>query len=305
MQNATRLIENTAVGTAHSISTSVATTSVVHSLSVYAKPNGRNFIYLYVGSGVGQGTIIDIANGVKGNNVGNAPNSTTIEDAGNGWKRCTITFNGIAATPTPTVGLANSLTSFTYTGDGTSGVFIYGFQCEAGSYPTSLIPTYGTSATRTIDECSKTGISSLIGSSEGTLFYEFDIQNLSEQDNNPIIISAKDSGSTDNVYIQTRADGGVRGIYYAGGSVEGFTNSGSGYLSDGNHKIAFGYKENDFVLYIDGIQIDTDTSGATSGSFDELYLGYYNNSFNPSINSKQALLFNTRLSNSDLATLTQ
>lgn len=226
--------------------------------------------------------------------------TSKIEAFNNGWYQ--VSVSGVS--PSGTTGLTPAVISLS-TGNGTDGFFVWGAQVEAGAYKTSYIgPTYSSAVTRVADAASKTGISSLIGQTEGTLFYEFDIQNLSAQDNDPIIISAKDSGGTDNIYIQTRADGGVRGIYYAGGGVEGFTNSGAGYLSDGSHKIALGYKANDFVLYIDGVQVDADTSGATSGSFDEMYLGYYNTSFNPSINSKQALLFQTRLSNDDLATLT-
>ena len=41
--------------------------------------------------------------------------------------------------------------TYTYTGDGTSGVYIYGAQLEEGSYPTSYIPTAGATATRLAD----------------------------------------------------------------------------------------------------------------------------------------------------------
>jgi hypothetical protein len=56
-----------------------------------------------------------------------------------------------------------------------AGVYLaYGAQLEQGSL-TSYIPTYGTSVTRSKDSCIKTGISSLIGQTEGTLFAEFEI----------------------------------------------------------------------------------------------------------------------------------
>jgi hypothetical protein len=50
--------------------------------------------------------------------------------------------------------------------------YIYGAQLEAGAYATSYIPTLGAAVTRGLDACSKTGISSLIGQTEGTLFVE-------------------------------------------------------------------------------------------------------------------------------------
>ncbi|MFY8170611.1 MAG: phage head spike fiber domain-containing protein [Candidatus Fonsibacter sp.] len=51
-------------------------------------------------------------------------------------------------------------------------VFIWGGQLEAGAYPTSYIPTVASIQTRNADIISKTGISSLIGQTEGTLFVE-------------------------------------------------------------------------------------------------------------------------------------
>ena len=53
-------------------------------------------------------------------------------------------------------------------------LYLYGLQVEKNvSYPTSYIPTNGSAVTRVADSCSKTGISSLIGQTEGTIYAEF------------------------------------------------------------------------------------------------------------------------------------
>jgi hypothetical protein len=69
-------------------------------------------------------------------------------------------------------------------------------------------------------------------------------------------------------------------------------------------KIALAYKLNDFAFYVDGTQVSTDTSGAVPTSLTAFKFedGSGGNSFFGNV--KQALLFKTRLSNAELATLT-
>jgi hypothetical protein len=72
--------------------------------------------------------------------------------------------------------------------------------------------------------------------------------------------------------------------------------------------MAFGYKTNDFALYVNGAQIGTDNSGTTfSGTtLSRVDTNITDSSIyslaSESIN--QALLFKTRLTNSQLAELT-
>lgn len=81
----------------------------------------------------------------------------TIESVGDGWYRCTMT--GLTTTDGSwMVFLTNGNTTSTrgpsYTGDGTSGIYIYGAQLEAASTPSSYIPTTSASATRAADVAS-------------------------------------------------------------------------------------------------------------------------------------------------------
>jgi hypothetical protein len=82
----------------------------------------------------------------------------------NQWQR-------VEGTYTPLVGI----TSLSIRGNADAFVgtiAIWGFQIEQGSYSTSYIPTTTTAVTRVADACFKTGISSLIGQTQGTIFFD-------------------------------------------------------------------------------------------------------------------------------------
>jgi hypothetical protein len=67
----------------------------------------------------------------------------------------------------------------TFAGNGlTTNLYVYGAQLEAGSYATSYCPTLAAAVTRGADAASKTGISSLIGQTEGTLFAEINVSQI-------------------------------------------------------------------------------------------------------------------------------
>ena len=73
-------------------------------------------------------------------------------------------------------------------------------------------------------------------------------------------------------------------------------------LTSGYYKVAFAYKQNDFVLYINGTQIGTDSSG-TVPTCDEFTLTDSIRVLSPTA-PKEAVLFKTRLTNAELAQLT-
>ena len=169
---------------------------------------------------------------------------------------------------------------------------VYGAQLEAGSYATSYIPTYGTSVTFASDSCSKTGISSLIGQTEGTLFLDFVAQTTTTAQSH-IWLGA--SGSEIGLY------GPSSFIFYSSGGV---SISGGAFVTGQRYKIAFAYKANDYVAYVNGVQKGTDTS-ATVPAMSALYINSYSDF--TEIQKKevnQALLFKTRLTNAELADLT-
>jgi hypothetical protein len=142
---------------------------------VNAKANAHNFIQLYH-SGDAQGYVnFNLLTGAVG--TSGSKSSGTIESYGSGWYRCTAIYDSTNTFGSSYyIGFAESA-SAPYAGGAvpdTSSVYLYGVQLESSaSYATSYIPTLGATVTRGADACSKTGISSLIGQTEGTLFVEF------------------------------------------------------------------------------------------------------------------------------------
>jgi len=103
---------------------------------------------------------------------------TKVEDYGNYWRvSATATDNG-SNTFLSYIYYGTLSTNGTTTATGVGSVrTIWGFQLEASSaYPTSYIPTTTTAVTRVADSASKTAISSLIGQTQGTIF--FDLNNV-------------------------------------------------------------------------------------------------------------------------------
>jgi hypothetical protein len=283
------------------------TIGTTYSFSVYAKKNGYNLVL-----SVGSSTIYTNCNFNLTNGTASTPYATlganlctaTIEDFDNDWYRCTITFNAFlisnallystnstSTTPIGAFGMDSHL------GDGTSGFFLWGAQLEAGAYPTSYIPTTSASVTRNADVISKTGISSLIGQTEGTMFFEGNVLNYSQA--RRFIVLYQDA----NNYMSLRVTSGndLQFLIVSGGATS--VNITTANIQ-GNIKIALAYNNNDFVAYLNGTQVGSDTSGSVPTTSD-FYLGCDQSAGNQMAGGiKVSALWKTRLTNAQLAQLT-
>ena len=188
----------------------------------------------------------------------------------------------------------------------TATIQLWGMQVELGAYATSYIPTLGASVTRGADAASKTGISSLIGQTEGTLFFEGVYGNEVEEIY-LFLQNGSASGVDSSIYIQSqRVSNSILFRVWNASSLD-VSIVGGTFTVGQSIKIAAAYKANDFVLYVNGVQIDADTSGAVP-LCGRLQLGSYyadpTNNVYIARQANQALLFKTRLTNAQLAELT-
>jgi hypothetical protein len=234
------------------------------------------------------GTLTSGSNQIKGldglTGVGASLNTLTNE-----WQR--LSFNVTSSSTSGRVQLRC---------DNSATIQVYGLQLEAGSYKTSIIPTYSVSATRAADSCYKTGISSLIGQTEGTMFVEFDI--LTTGQDMAIMNLYNETTPANSIYFYLNSSN-VLSAYVDNSGTQ--ASPSSGVLTEGVYKAAIAYKANDFAFYINGSLVGSDVSGSvpTCGA---IRMENYNAvpTYQEKTAIKQMALFQERLTNAELATLT-
>jgi len=169
------ITENTSTGN-HLIQQSVAvTTGTVYTYAVYAKlPAGstRQVTLLLANTNftVSPNATFNLSSGTV---VATFNGTASIVSLPGNWYRLVLTT--VAATSSGSNAISIRLhdgTSNSYTGDGTSGIYIWGAQLEAGAFATSYIPTTSATVTRAADVASITGsnFSSFYNQTEGTVF---------------------------------------------------------------------------------------------------------------------------------------
>jgi len=280
------------------LGSSIAAGSTV-TFSCYAKKAEFKYFRLGTNSGGTNSVLFDLESGTVVSSSGGAIGS--IVALQNGWYRCITT--AIVGTVLDSYILDNSLNQV-YLGDGTSGVYIWGAQLESGSYATSYIPTTSTSVTRNADVTSKTGVSSLIGQTEGTIYAEIKVSKLLGAVSR-YIFHLSDGTANNRIYMAFSGASSniLRGRIFSGGTLQ-CTIDSSTITSNGTYKLALAYKNNDITFYINGVQIGVNTSATIpTGSRVDVGNNYAGASqFSDGISA--ASIRGTRLTNTQLATLT-
>jgi hypothetical protein len=174
-------IENTTSNAYHYLQKTItkAASSITYTLSAFVQSKGGRRIGLRLQSGstgavsafdLVSGTITTVA-GLYGTGFSNA--SSSITQYPNNWYRIILTVTSDAATSLIAEYYLQNGASAVYTGNGTSGIYIWGAQLEAGAFPTSYIPTVASTVTRNPDLVTIEGtkFSSWYNQTEGTFLY--------------------------------------------------------------------------------------------------------------------------------------
>ena len=130
------ILETATTGSHQVFRSAVITSSNTHVRSVFAKPNGRNWLAIYGGAGR---SFFDLQNGVTG--TVEAGYTASMIDAGNGWYRCILIGPAGTSSYAGLYNIADADNSISYAGDITKGLFIWGAQFEQRSAVTAYTPT--------------------------------------------------------------------------------------------------------------------------------------------------------------------
>jgi hypothetical protein len=168
----------------HSVSQNVAgcAGSTSYTFSCYMKKGSKDFGSLIFGpnasweTGGGASVFFDLTNGT----ISASTSATgTIQALPNGWYRCTATATTVASPGTVFMRIGSSLTGSaqTYEGNGDEAIYLWGAQLEAGSFPTSYIPTTTAEATRAADVASISGsnFSSWFSPTAGVMYSDWTV----------------------------------------------------------------------------------------------------------------------------------
>jgi hypothetical protein len=320
------LVENTTAGVGHylSLSGNVLSASTTYTFSAFIKRNGRD-VALQINNGnsplhVGMFTWnLATATFVGYADIPGYPGFTstggTITPYPNGWYRITATFTtGTSATggttfyieATDNVSVPHNSTPL-YTGNGTSGFYLWGVQVEQGFVASSYIPTYyGYSTTRNLDYANiiGTNFTNFYNQYEGTFYTEF-------MSRFTTTISAAGFVSNNKSLSEYVDVSRLLSNNIASGYVTNTTTQSAILINIANsyntfYKTAHGFKDNDFMFYVNGTGGTPDTSGTLPKTMNMLEIGGGLNSGSYQLNGciKRILYYPRRITNSQLQNLT-
>ena len=292
--NAFKLVEDTSTGN-HILRKSGLTTVGTTTTSIYAKAEQRNKILLFNGvAGYG----FDLLNGTAFAASTGIPDSFNITELTNGWYKCSITHSSANRC---SVYLINDLNSFSYTGDGTSGVCLRGAQVEESSISSSYIATQGSVATRVAETCTDAGTSDTFNDSEGVLYVEISALD----DSGHRYISVNNNDVTNRITIELYPSAKTLVSRLSTSGVQKAFLVATNIVKTNMNKIAVRYYLNNFSLWVNGNKISEDLTdvpipiGLNSLDFEQ-----GNGSGDFYGNTKQIQYYNSALTDAELQELT-
>lgn len=305
---ADKIVEDATASNSHFIAGPVVSTvsGTAYSLPIFIKSAERSWVFITGHSssfGSGVFAFFNAATGAVGTTAGCTATCTPV---GNGWFRASIT-----ATATVTgsqvayqLNLTTGDATYSHTGDGTSGLYIWGAQIEAGAFATSYIPTVASQVTRAADVASMTGanFSQWYRADEGTFVVQGDVT--FSGSTYPTLLDVDDGTWSNTIYVSSRSATTTGRMEAAVGGTSQVAVDSTTLVSGSPFTEAVAYKLNDYALSVNGNAAVTRTT-ATVPTVDRLRIGCERGTSN-FINGHIArtAYFPKRLANGELQALT-
>jgi hypothetical protein len=148
-----KIVENTATAIHYTdklSSSGTVAAGTKYTISAFLKAGERTRARLVGVTGVSAPVTADAFFDLSNGTVISGAGDPKITDVGGGWYRVStvMTVDNGPVTPRAYYQLVSTGTTFSYAGDGSSGMYIWGPQLEIGSFPTSYIPTNATFTSR-------------------------------------------------------------------------------------------------------------------------------------------------------------
>ena len=296
------------------------TQNVWHTFNVFWKPGTSSGVNLQLpwNDGGNAGVMVNfiLSNGeLTTSGVGGYGNQESsgyhIKKYPNGWWRVGITFR---ATGNPGGGNGQVWIYPSVQSNGLRGTnltsYLWGAQLEEGGFPTSYIPTSGSTVTRSEDNASITGtnFSDFYNQDEGTVYVSQKLKAVQDTDRNNLVYLINGGSQNDYFYnvkkghtnIFTFGDGGTNYSRFQDGTDSTDTKTTWAYDVSGD----------DFKAYYDGIEATNETTNNTPSatSHTQLELGSTANSASGTKycgHIQQFIYYPTRLPNAQLQNLTK
>lgn len=267
----------------------------------------------------GSTEIIDLQTGLT--TTGVASTITQTQQYPNGWWRFSIV--GTSATTHPNqkilrlgIGAANGYNNnppYGAVGTGTNGIYVWGWQFEQGSSPTSYIPTTSATVTRSDERVVIDGskFTDFYNQNEGTFVYDGKTSSDKSGNNNWLFLSARNTGNRMGVYQDYDL---LRPYIVYGGAVVGVATVSVGVSSD--IKFAFSYQTGvttSFSFYYNGTalvsSLPINNLFTSESQLQQLIIGSYINqgvsSYPIDAPIRQFTYYPKKLTDSQLETLTK
>lgn len=284
---ADKLVENTA-SARHELQlvTSLSVTlNAPYSLSAYLKYAGRQFVSFARSGYNPESVCFDLVNGTVTATGANA--TATITPVGNGWYRCSMVtaVGDVSYNPYICLRTTSGVSVQTYTGDGSSGVYIWGAQLEAGAFPTSYIKTEASQVTRSADAASMTGtnFSSWYNQAEGTIYCEAAVNGLVGPAVNQTSLSISYTNSYNDSYVLflKQSSSNYRAVITNVGGATKYYAPVASVVQGVFYKQAFSYQTGSMVYVDSGSVVSPTSSDTTLIQATRLTLGAYGGGASP------------------------